>query len=138
VTSKGKQQEQFSTMVAGAIKDFADQQMNSKVAETKVQCMLSDKARQENDEIRRGRDDARQQNEEVRRGREEIRREKEHKLAEWEQIQENLRALRQDLKDPLLNDEEKDDIKADIQRLKKRKNIVAIRDLEMDVTTTEE
>jgi hypothetical protein len=39
VTAKGKQQEQFGTMVAGAIKDFADKQMNSKVAETKVQCM---------------------------------------------------------------------------------------------------
>jgi hypothetical protein len=42
------------------------------------------------------------------------------------------------LKDPLLGDEEKDNIKADIQCLKKRKNIVAVRDLEMDNTTTEE
>jgi hypothetical protein len=59
VTAKSKQQEQFGTMVAGAIKDFADKQMNLKVAETKVKCMLSDKARRENDEIQQGRDDAR-------------------------------------------------------------------------------
>jgi hypothetical protein len=63
VTAKSKQQEQFGTMVAGAIKDFADKQMNSKVAETNVKGMLSDKACQENDEIRQGQDDARQENE---------------------------------------------------------------------------
>jgi hypothetical protein len=79
VTAKSKQQEQFGTMVAGAIKDFADKHMNSKVAESTVKCMLSDKASQENDEIQQGRDDAHQENEELRCGREEIRCEKEHK-----------------------------------------------------------
>jgi hypothetical protein len=38
----------------------------------------------------------------------------------------------------LLDDEEKDDIKADIRHLKKRKNIVAVHNSEMDQTGGEE
>jgi predicted nuclease with TOPRIM domain len=124
-SAKGKQLEQLGNMVATAIKDFADKQINSKVAETKMNCMLSNEVRRENNEIRRVRDDIRQQNEDERRGRDEIRREHEHKLAEWERMQQNLRSLRQDLKDPLLDDDERADIQADIQRLRKRKNAVA-------------
>jgi uncharacterized protein YfkK (UPF0435 family) len=60
----------------------------------------------------------------------EIRHKKEHKLAEWEQIQQKLQALGQDLKDPLLDNEEKDDIKADIWGLKKRKNNVAVQKMD--------
>jgi hypothetical protein len=123
--AKGKQLEQLGNMLASAIKDFADKQINLKVAEKKMKCMLSNEVRRENNETRRSRDDIRQQNEDKRRGREEIRREYEHKLAEWERMQQNLRSLRQDLKDPLLDDDERADIQADIQRLQKRKNNVA-------------
>jgi lysyl-tRNA synthetase class I len=128
--AKNKQLEQLGNMVATAIKDFADKQINLKVAETKVKCMLSNEVRRENIEICCSQDDIRQQNEEERRGREEIRREHEHKLAEWEQMQQNLRSLRQDLKDPLLDDDERANIQADIQRLQKRKNDIA-KDLKM-------
>jgi hypothetical protein len=48
-------------MVASAIKDFADKQMNSKVAEMKVKCMLSAKACRENDKIHQGQDDSHQE-----------------------------------------------------------------------------
>jgi hypothetical protein len=73
-----------------------------------------------------------------RKGRSEITRKKEHKLSKWEQIQQSLQALRQDLNGPLLYNEEKADIIADIWRLRKRNTIVAVCGLEMDERGEEE
>jgi hypothetical protein len=94
-----------------------------------VQCLLSEKAVRESEELRRGREELRR--EEVQ-GREDSRRERKHKLDEWSSLQLSLRALRQDLLNPLMGDGEKKDIEEDIERIKRRKNNLAAKDLEME------
>jgi hypothetical protein len=122
ITERHLQKEPLGTMqiATSTLQDLADQspETNSTVAKVKVQCLLNEEARRDKEEVRREQ--------------EEKRREKEHKLAEWEKITQNLRALRQDLANPLIDEEDKNDIQEDIRRLRKRKNTIAVRDLEMD------
>jgi uncharacterized membrane protein YccC len=53
------------------------------------------------------------------------RRKRQHLFEEWEKIRNNLRTIRDDLKQNDLDDDERDDLKADATSLRKRKNMVA-------------
>jgi hypothetical protein len=119
-------------MLASAIQSFADQKSGAKVFEVRVDCMLKDEARREKEELRREKDDKRRDNDEQRKDNDDRRRERKERLDEWERIQKNLQNLRQELRNPLLDDNDRTDIQDDIERLRKRKNILAENHLEMN------
>jgi hypothetical protein len=55
--TQSKQQEQVGMLVASAIRDLADTRSNAKVDDVRMQCLLSEKAVRESEELRRGREE---------------------------------------------------------------------------------
>ena len=80
--------------------------MNSELAKHKVKCMTQEEIRWEKEYQERSRTT---------------------KFDEWERIQANIRTLREDLRDrPLMEPEERMELKADLESLKRRKLEVAV------------
>ena len=119
-------------MLASAIQSFANQKSDAKVFQVKVDCMLKDDARREKEETRREKDDTRRDNDEKRKDNDDRRKDRKERLDEWERIQHNLQNLRQELRNPLLDDNDRTDIQDDIERLRKRKNHLAENYLDMN------
>ena len=119
-------------MLASAIQSFANQKSDAKVFQVKDDCMLKDDARREKEETRREKDDTWRDSDEKRKDNDDRRKDRKERLDEWERIQHNLQNLRQELRNPLLDDNDRTDIQDDIERLRKRKNHLAENYLDMN------
>jgi hypothetical protein len=90
--------------IAAAIRAVGDAKMRTEVAKQKIAVMT-----EENNRRKEEHQDSKRQ----------------RLFEEWEKIQTNLRTIRDDLRNNDLDDDERDDLKADATSLRKRKNLVA-------------
>ena len=120
--------------VADAIREYyGDSQMRTDLTKQKISFMS-------NEEVRRQKEEARRENEDSRRDEEHRQRMEEHQqkmeahqqvshknmFDEWERIQKNLKAVRDDLKNPEVDDDVKLDLRSDMAGFLKRKRTLAV------------
>lgn len=116
--------------IASAIRDTynANAPSEAQYMQQRVSFMMAEEERRKGEEIRknneeerRGKEDARKDNEEIRRAKEDQRNDRKQQLDEWERIRLVIRGINEDLKNPLLDEDEKNDLLEERQGLKKRK-----------------
>lgn len=127
--------------VADAIREYyGDSQMRTDLTKQKISFMSNEEvrrqkeeARRDNEESRRDKVEARLQKEDSRRDEEHLQRMAEHQqnshknmFDEWERIQKNLKAVRDDLKNPEVDDDVKLDLRSDMAGFLKRKRTLAV------------
>ena len=102
-----------------ALRAYNTASMGSEVAKQKLVYMEKEDARREVEETRL-------EEEHIQKKEEHIQKKHRSMLDEWERMQANIRSLRVDLRDELLDSESKREIQEDIAALVKRKNELAI------------
>jgi len=110
--STRKKKRATSSDLIEVIREYKDSSMESEVAKQKLVYMEKE--------------DARRQQEEIRLEAEHMQKRQRNLLDEWEKMQSNIRSLRKDLRDEMLDDDSKREVEEDIDALVKRKNQLAI------------
>ena len=118
-TGSAKKKKRVNNELMEALRDYNTASMGSEVAKQKLVYMEKEDARREVEETRL-------EEEHIQKKEEHIQKKHRSMLDEWERMQANIRSLRVDLRDELLDSESKREIQEDIAALVKRKNELAI------------
>ena len=96
-TKRTRREDKNKSQIAMALNNFANNQMKAELNKEKITCMRKEEARLEHTKM----------------------------FSEWESVQQNIRLIRQDMKDPTLTEAAKRELESDIVGLTNRKNDLA-------------